>query len=290
MDQKQSNGISKVFGTVFITLGICMLCIGIPFIVEPNKNSTENWIMALFIISGTLMIIGGRQSIKMAKLKEQAMAEYLKEINHLQRQEIKDFANSSNNGHNYTNNQELSPSNFNTKNVEVDKNDTTSIKPEIIAEWNYTTDEWKLMTKEETKRRFKEGIWVSLLIGLFGGWIIHNSRGATLITACLFSLGIGIFLSLLKVMLSNHLFKRRKENSILITSHALIINHQFKTIRDIDIQLEYVKSLEQNHHQFIEFSLKWQTRRGVTNDQIRILVPKLKEHEINKVLNYFENK
>ena len=288
MYQKQSNSISKVIGAVFILFGFCMLCIGFPMLFESNKDQFAIGLMLVFLLSGILMISGGFQSIKRANLKDKAIIDY--------EQQIQILLNTNNSKKQNLIKQDTDLVEKGVNQSEIITNTETYIdkkfkevyKPDIIATWNYTKTEWNLMTKEETKRRLKEGIWVTLGIGLIGGWVIHTSRDASFITAFIFSLGIGIFLSLLKTLIANNLFKSAKNNTILITSNALIINNQFKTIKDIDIELEYVKLIKLDENSFIEFSLKWLTRRGATNDQIRILVPKANEIEIEKVLSYFK--
>ena len=265
IEQKQSNSISKVIGVVFIGFGFCMLCIGIPLLISPNKSEFENTLTVLSILSGLLMILGGYQTIKKGQQKDKAVNDYENQI--------------------------LSQLNA-IKNTEVQSNNLSepTYTPDIIATWNYTKDEWKLMTKEETTRRWKEGIWVSLGIGLLGGWVISIADGATFLTGFLVSLGVGIFVSWLKVVISNSMFNLRKNNSIIITTNALIINGKFKTIQDMDINLEYVKTLKIKEDNFIEFSLQWQTRRGMTNDQFRILVPPQYENEMQNVLDYYAAK
>ena len=136
----------------------------------------------------------------------------------------------------------------------------------------------------------KEGIWVSLGIGLLGGWVLSLARGATFLIGFMVSLGVGIFLSIMKVLLSNNLFKMSFNNTIIITTNALIVNGKFKTLHDNDFRLQYVKPVKIKADNFIEFSLEWLTRRGATNDQFRIYVPKQYEHEIKKVLDYYESK
>jgi len=265
MDQKQVNSISKVTGCVFILFGFAMLCIGVPFIFENNRGNIEDIIMSLSIISGVLMIFGGYQNINKAKLKDKAVKEYEEEIQ-LQLNSTKNKISSTH-----------------IKPEEI-------YKPDILATWNYTKEEWKLMTKEETTRRLKEGIWVSLSVGLLAGYILYRYKDTTFLFGFLFSLCIGIFISLVKVLISNNLMMLRKSNSIIITTNVLIINGKFKTISDNDINLEYIKILKINANIFMEFSLQWLTRRGLTNDQMRILVPYKYQNEIEKVLDYYKAK
>lgn len=116
--------------------------------------------------------------------------------------------------------------------------------------------------------------------------MLHSTRGVNYITGLFISLCVGVFISLLKVLVSNAIFRLKKNNSIIITTNALIINGKFKTINDNAIKLEYVKALKIQEDNFIEFSLHWLTRRGVTNDQLRIFVPIQYKSDINKVLEY----
>lgn len=292
IDQKQSNSISKVIGCVFILFGFAMLCIGIPFIAIENRNEFENTIMALSLISAVLMLIGGYQAIKKAKLKDTAVNDYEEQIKlqlkSIQSTKVKPIDNGG--GATETPKIQTHQTTGQVAQKAPDAKSNGVYRPDIIATWNYTKDEWKLMTKEETTRRLKEGIWVSLGIGLLGGWVLMTYRDATFLTGFLVSLSVGIIISLLKVLLSNNLFNIRKNNSIIITTNALIVNGKFKTLNDIDIHLEYVKSLKIKDDNFIEFSLQWQTRGGMTNDQLRIYVPKLYENEIQKVLDYYSEK
>ena len=273
MDQKQSNSINKVIGCVFILFGFAILCIGVPFIFIDKRSEFENTIMALSIISGVLMLIGGYQNIAKGKQKDKAVGQYEKQVENILKtvQTDKKSINSA-------------------VNKPLETQDLEIYKPDIIAKWNYTIDEWKLMTKEETTRRLKEGIWVTIGIAGLGTWVLSAARGASILTGFMISAIVGVFLSFLKVLISNNLFKLRKTNSIIITTNALIVNGKFKTINDNDIKLEYIKSLKVKEDNFIEFSLQWLTRGSVTNDQFRIYVPLLYENEIQKVLDYYRDK
>ena len=273
IDQKQANSINKVIGSVFILFGFAMLCIGIPFIFMDDRGEFENTIMTLSLIGGVLMLIGGYQNIVKAKLKDKAVIEYEEQVKSLLKtvEEDKKLTNIG-----------ISKS--------LKKKDSEIYKPDIIAKWEYTIDEWKLMTKEETTRRLKEGIWVTIGIAFLGTWVLSATKGASILVGFIISTSVGIFLSFLKVLLSNSVFKIRKYNKIIITTNALIINGKFKTINDNDIKLEYVKFVKINEDSFIEFSLQWLTRNGVTNDQFRIYVPVQYESEIQKILNYYSDK
>jgi peptidoglycan biosynthesis protein MviN/MurJ (putative lipid II flippase) len=217
--------------------GFCILCIGVPLLIAPNKESFELSLAVLLLAGGGLMLVGGYQTMRNAKQKDTAVNEYELSV----KEQLKEIQNL----------QSISNSSV----VSSEINSSNNYTPDIIAIWQYSKEEWRLMTKEETARRLKEGIWVSLLVGLLGSWVLHSSRGVNYITGLFISLCVGVFISLLKVLVSNAIFRLKKSNSIIITTNALIINGKFKTINDNDIKLEYVKSLKIKENHFIEFSL-----------------------------------
>jgi len=268
MDQKQSNLINKGIGCFLIPVGIFMLFMGITFLSVSERNSTENTIMTLSLVAGLLMLFGAYQNIKRANIKDKALVSYQNEV----RKKLSGIQQNS------------------TANATDTSENAETYQPDIVAKWTYTPVEWALMRKLEQKRRFKEGIWVSTLIGLFGGWVLYIYRDVQFGYAFLFSLVVGVIISLIKVAISNSLLANRKNNTIILTTNALIINGKFKTIQDDAIHLEYVKQIEKDEHSFIEFSLQWATSNGVTNDQLQIFIPERFKGDIAKVLEYYKEK
>ena len=272
LDQRTSNSLSRLFGCLFLGIAVFMLFIGIALIFEKGRSYAEDTIMILSLLSGGLLLMAGVQNIRKARNKDEAMKLYKHDIRR-QLSNPPDPATSALSG-------DVSSQTINE----------TEEKPDVIARWSYTQQEWRAMNREENRRRLKEGIVVSLGVGLLGAWVLYNRRGLGFFPGFLIAVGVGIFVSLLKVALSNGLFATRKNNQIIFTSNALFINGKFKTIQDDQIGLQYVRSLKTEGVSFLEFSLQWQTRGGLTNDQFRILVPSLHEHEIQTVLNYYRNK
>lgn len=257
-------------GCFLIPFGIFMLYMGITFLTVSERNSIENTIMSLSLAAGILMLFGAYQNISRAVLKNKALDSYenavKKQLNESAKKATTDPSGS------------------------ILLEDTETYKPDIIAQWSYTADEWARMKRSEQKRRFKEGIWVSALIGLFGGWVLYASRDVNFAFAFLFSLAIGVLISFIKVGISNSLLANKKNNTIILTTNALIINGKFKVIQDDAIHLEYVKHVEKEQLNFLEFSLQWATRNGVTNDQLQIFIPERFKNDIGKVLDYYKKK
>ncbi|MCC6720826.1 MAG: hypothetical protein IT243_01380 [Bacteroidia bacterium] len=277
MDQNSVNSINKAISVMLIVFGIIMLFIAIPLIFEKNRDSIINTMTFLSFLSSLLFIVGGIQFFKKTKLKEKAVRDYQTSI-------YEQLANKNNKVIDDTK----------TENISIEQpsktNETDTYTPDVIAHWYYTNAEWKNMTKEERERRIKEGLWLSPLIGVLGTILLIFTKNADIITAFVISFSMGILISILKIFINNSVFKSCKENNIVFTTNALVINGKFKTINDLDIHLEYLKFVKLGFDNFIEFSLQWQVRGGVTNDQFRILIPEKYKAEAKKIFDYYGNK
>lgn len=272
LDQRTNNSLNRVFGVVFIFFGAIILIFGISLVLSKEKSSVEYGLMIAFLSGGILMIRGGVQSIITSNEKDKAVDSYEFQVI----KKLNDF-NSDLNSH--SENKVDAPG----------QTETDVYTPDIIARWEYTNEEWKHMNQEERRRRIKEGVWFSLLIGVLGGWLL-TGRGETFLFGFLFSLAVGVLISLLKVFISNNQFSVKRNNTVLITTNALIINGTFKVINDEFIKLKQIELIKLGADEFIEFSIIWPTRKGVMDDQLRIFVPPNYKNEAEKVLNYYMDK
>ena len=279
MDQRNVNCLGVGIGVMFIIFGICMLFIGIPLLFESNKDSTLSFITTLCLVSSILLIFGGIQGLKRAKAKDKAIVEYQQSVFEQLAKKTQPQKNES-----------LSQQPSDISVLQNEEKIAEKYTPDIIAHWYYTKLEWKKMTHEERTRRIKEGLWLSPLIGVFGTIILMFWRDAGFFTAVIISFSIGILISFLKIVISNSEFRSRNDNNIVFTTNALIINGTFKTINDMDIHLEYLKLVKHELGDFIEFSIQWLTRGGVTNDQFRILIPEKYKSEAQKIFDYYSGK
>ena len=272
LNQRTINSLNRVFGVVFIIFGAIILILGISLVLSKEKSSVEYGLMIAFLSGGILMIWGGVQYILTANEKDKAVDSYELQV----MRKLNDF-NSDLNSH--SENKADAPG----------QTETGVNTPDIIAKWEYTKEEWKHMNQEERRRRIKEGVWFSLLIGVVGGWLL-TGRGETFLFGFLFSLAVGVLISLLKIFISNKQFSVKRNNTVLITTNALIINGTFKVINDEFIKLKQIELIKLGADEFIEFSIIWPTRKGVIDDQLRIFVPPNYKNEAEKVLNYYKDK
>ncbi|MCX6189679.1 MAG: hypothetical protein NTW54_08790 [Bacteroidetes bacterium] len=272
MDQKQAGSIAKIVGVFFLTLSVFMLFLSWAIMQSEGKSGTEYLIIGLSFGSGILLLFGGINYLKSTIAKEKDIKEYENRI----RAQVNTMAESGHSTHEKT-----------TLKKDENSQEQHATSSDVIAHWEYTPTEWKKMKKVETTRRRKEGIWVTIGIGILGGLAIRFSRDASFLSSFMISFSVGILLSWLKIKFSNDMFSIRANNTITFTSKALLINNSFKIIRDSQFHLEYVKPIEIENDKYLEFSLQWQTRGGATNDQFRIYAPPHYEQEIPKILNFY---
>ncbi len=272
MDQKQAGSIAKIVGVFFLTLSVFMLFLSWAIMQSEGKSGTEYLIIGLSFGSGILLLFGGINYLKSTIAKEKDIKEYENRI----RAQVNTMAESGHSTHEKT-----------TLKKDENSQEQHTTSPDVIAHWQYTLAEWKKMKKVETTRRRKEGIWVTIGIGILGGLALRFSRDASFLSSFMISFSVGILLSWLKIKFSNDMFSIRANNTITFTSKALLINNSFKIIRDSQFHLEYVKPIEIENDKYLEFSLQWQTRGGATNDQFRIYAPPHYEQEIPKILNFY---
>jgi hypothetical protein len=286
MDQRKANKIQKKVAAYIIFMSLLMFLLGVGVVSDGNPGTIELLIAALSLASGGGLLYGGIMMIRKANRSNRAVDEYEKHI----RTQLKSYEEAKKNPeiaetekiNNGINHATHSPETGHT--MQQHENPA----PDIIAKWDYTAEEWTIMRKRETRRRLIEGAWVSLLVGLIGGWILSSSRELPFWFAALFSFGIGLLIAYIKVRVSEGMLKQKSNNAITITRYALLINDQFKVLHDGHFRLEYVKIVF-DKFTFIEFSMKWPTRNGTTNDQYRILVPDKHKAEISHVLEAFRS-
>lgn len=267
MDQKLSNSISKGIGCYLFLLGMAMSVLGISLLVSSDRGEIGTLIMGLSLASGTLLLIGAVQYLKKTRVKEQALASYEQQL--YRKPEVQGAPEG----------QYLPVSDH-----------TEVYRPDVVAVWEYTKDEWKWMGRSERKRRFKEGIWVSALVAVLGGLLLSRVRETGYLTGFLISLGVGVLIAVLKILVSDSLFAPGKHNRIMLSTNGLHFNSKFQVIQDDSIQLQHVKPVTADGKKMLEFSIQWMTRNGVTNDQFRVFIPDRYAADIDKVLAYYREK
>ena len=164
-------------------------------------------------------------------------------------------------------------------------------KNTLLAHWSYDTEEWNTFTKKEFGFRIREALIVWLLIAGLGTWLLASYRDMGHLAAFITSLSTGGLLTLIRFIIA---YNARKANSskpgdVVISSKSILINGKYHILNDENKTLYKLELLKDETPQILEFSVEWNTRKGTTNEQVRIPIPADKSTEAAKLVEVFNN-
>ena len=156
----------------------------------------------------------------------------------------------------------------------------------ILAHWTYTPEEWKSFISWERKKRKTSSTVEAALILVVGGAFIYWTReadpglsfGISAAVAGIYWYGKNV-LSLSSIGKSSS-----KANEVVITSHAVIINGSYNAFRSELYWLKGATLDESLTPEVLEIVYQWQTRKGITQEEIRVPVPAGKIDEARVVI------
>lgn len=164
-------------------------------------------------------------------------------------------------------------------------------KNTLLAHWNYTSAEWKEFTKKEFSFRLREALVVWVLIVGLGTWLLAGYRDMGHLAAFITSLCTGGLITLIRFIIA---YNARKANSskpgdVVISAKSILINGKYHILNDENKTLYKLELLKDENPQILEFSVEWNTRKGNTNEQVRVPVPADKLTEAGKLVEVFNN-
>jgi hypothetical protein len=156
----------------------------------------------------------------------------------------------------------------------------------ILANWNYSPEEWKAFLAADRKVVTTESIFLVLLITVVGGWILHDDEGEAWVFSLSFSFVFATLFILLKNRLKNGFINvnTRGGVNVIIDRDKLLLNGKLFSFRDEDRSLDKVEIIEKKGIKMIEFTYGWSTRGGRTTDEVRIPVPAGKMEEAEELV------
>lgn len=158
--------------------------------------------------------------------------------------------------------------------------------PEILANWEIPVDEWKKFTKWEYRDRKESAIILVLIVMILGTIILRITRMAPWWAAVSVPLFIGALVSWLRYQYVIGPLKSKSDtNEVTITpSYASFNGKQYPFIDDKKT-IKSVKILEQADPKVLEITYQWNTRNGMTNEELHIPIPKGKLGEAVRLLD-----
>ena len=158
----------------------------------------------------------------------------------------------------------------------------------VLAHWYYTVSEWESFIRWEKKKRGSDILLEGSLVVILGTILLVILRDAPLIWALLVSILIAGLYSIIKYALRMNSLKWKGPGmpEVLITKTSIITNG-IKTAFHTD-QKWFRRAVinEKADRNILEITYEWQTRKGVTYDEIRLPVPKGKLREAIEIQSF----
>jgi hypothetical protein len=157
----------------------------------------------------------------------------------------------------------------------------------ILARWTYTDEEWKRFIAWETKKRRANTSLEAGLIVVIGAVFAHLIKQAGWALAfCLSTFIAGIYWVGKYFLSMNSIGKKKgSTNEIVILHDGVIINGKYNAIRSELYRVRSIKLLDVEEPLIMEFVYEWKTRKGISNDEIRIPVPEGKKSEAQDLIS-----
>jgi len=158
-----------------------------------------------------------------------------------------------------------------------------------LIEWQYSTEEWNEFVDIEKANKKEDNIYFGIAILLIVPFGLMFYRNTSYLFSLLFSIPFAVLIPVLRMKFSyKHLQKNVSNPHVkLFDAYMMINNHTI----EVASRRKRIKSLKiidaKNNKKLLEVDVQWKTRKGPTNDEIRILIPENKLFEAEKLVNDF---
>jgi len=161
---------------------------------------------------------------------------------------------------------------------------------QLLAHWKYTNLEWNDFVDIEKANKKEDNLYFGVGIVIIGTLTLVFFRGTSILTGLLFSVPLAILIPLLRMKFSyKHLKKNVQNPQVKICSDYLEINEHKIDLYTSQKRVKNLKIIDAtNNTNLLEFDIQWLTRKGPTNDEVRILIPSNKLEEAKSLVKKFK--
>lgn len=270
MDQKFTSGGTMLSGLLMLGCAFIILPLGLGCLLSYPDQIW--WLGLLFLASAAGLILNGITNIKLSKRLAKDAEEDLNIISG-KRQYSPTKANVSTYVNNNDQTQSIQPA------IQQEVNDTI-----VLVKWNYTVEEWQKFLKWEMKERRLSSTIEAALIVLIGGVLGYNEGGwvmlvISIVVAIIYWLG-KYYLSLASIGQP-----KNKQCEVVITQYALIINGKHNAFNSQMYCKGKVSIKEEPSPKILEIVYHWQTRKGISQEELRVPIPEGKLEEAKWLAN-----
>ena len=155
----------------------------------------------------------------------------------------------------------------------------------VMAHWTYEPAEWEAYNEREVRYRTSEALWLAVGITIVGTLLMGWSEGQWWLGLGL-SAAVGALFGGIRLAVARSAHARNRAagyGEVIIGPDAVLMNGRYHTLHDGRIWLGGVRCLDGEHPPILEFTVEWKTRGGITNEQVRVPVPRGREDEARAV-------
>jgi hypothetical protein len=164
-----------------------------------------------------------------------------------------------------------------------------SLSGGVLAHWVYDAEEWAAYTKREASFRRRQAAVLALgtlVIVTLGGIVAAGDPAAGFGIGCVVAALVGVA-RWIRAAVANRANRSAALPEVVIGSSCILFNGRYQVLRDHQYNFGGVRLLENERPPILEFTVTWKTRRGTSNEQIRVPVPRGHEDEARALLDRF---
>ena len=158
----------------------------------------------------------------------------------------------------------------------------------VLAIWEYSKEEWQSFKQWERRDRKFSGIANFIVVSALACFLIEIKSDAGWFNSILLSLPIAALYTWIVMIFSRSSFGKTnhlKNNQVVLTTHAAIINQKFNEFFSENKSIKEVRIIEEAEPKILEIEYEWQTKGGKSSDRLHLPIPKGKLGEAVKLMD-----
>ena len=161
----------------------------------------------------------------------------------------------------------------------------------LLDTWTYSAKEWSDFIITERSNKKSDNLYFGVGILLLGIPGLMLFRAVPFLMAALFVVPFALLIPFIRYKMSKRFLQPNIEKPNVQLYHDFIISNGVKKeIFSKKYWLKNVKIITSKHNRsLLEFDVAWNTRRGSTNDEFRILIPKDKLAKAEEIIDFYKN-
>lgn len=156
----------------------------------------------------------------------------------------------------------------------------------LLAHWQYSQQDWNNYITTEKKNKKEDNFYFGCGIVILCTVGLMAFRNVTFLFGLLFAIPFAILIPWLRMRFSYPYLKKSITNKeVKIFEKFLRIGTHTVEFKTDQRRLKNIRIIEtSNRSHLLEFDVQWLTRKGPTNDEYRVLIPKDKMDEAKLII------